>query len=524
MSIPKQPRQLMINIMYLVLTALLALNVSAEIFNAFKMVNHGLEESNKALDKSNVDIPQQIVDGSKKKKELEKYGNIAKEPGMISKEFSEYVEKIWMDLVDKAGNKNGTVDDGDYIVSHGVKKLKGIKNKDVTTRILVNGGVGKQIKDKILETKAKYLNLIDAEDRATFANELTMGIDDESWKTSTKKSWEEYTFRQMPLGAIQPIFTKFINDGKSSENAVLNYLLSKVGTDKTVVLDKFTVVSAPAKSYVIKGEKFETEVFMSASASAASNTGIRISVNGANLPVDQNGVAKWSATAGEVGLKKYNAVVSMTNPVTGETQTFKRDFEYEVGERSCSVSATKMNVFYIGVDNPVSISAAGVPSAQLKVDASGAGISLTPQGGGNFICKVTQQGECSITLSGGGLTNTSFKFRAKRIPTPVPALSDKKGGTMPNGTFKAQQGIIPTLEGFDFDAKCQIMGFRCVRVAPRQDPEIKLNDAGGRFGGDVNALIQKAKPGDRYIFEDIKARCPGDQAGRDLNDMTFLIK
>lgn len=139
-----------------------------------------------------------------------------------------------------------------------------------------------------------------------------------------QKSWEEYTFRQMPLGAIQPIFTKFINDGKSSENAVLNYLLSKVGTDKTVVLDKFTVVSAPAKSYVIKGEKFETEVFMSASASAASNTGIRISVNGANLPVDQNGVAKWSATAGEVGLKKYNAVVSMTNPVTGETQTFKR--------------------------------------------------------------------------------------------------------------------------------------------------------------------------------------------------------
>lgn len=105
MSIPKQPRQLMINIMYLVLTALLALNVSAEIFNAFKMVNHGLEESNKALDKSNVDIPQQIVDGSKKKKELEKYGNIAKEPGMISKEFSEYVEKIWMDLVDKAETK-----------------------------------------------------------------------------------------------------------------------------------------------------------------------------------------------------------------------------------------------------------------------------------------------------------------------------------------------------------------------------------------------------------------------------------
>lgn len=109
--------------------------------------------------------------------------------------------------------------------------------------------------------------------------------------------------KQMPLGACQPIFTKFINDAKSTENAVLNYLLSKVGTDKTVVLDKFTVVSAPIKSYVIKGEKFETDVFMSASASAASNTGINISVNGANLPVNADGVAKWSTTAGEVGMK-----------------------------------------------------------------------------------------------------------------------------------------------------------------------------------------------------------------------------
>ncbi len=524
MSIPKQPRQLMINIMYLVLTALLALNVSAEIFNAFKMVNHGLEESNHALDKSNTDIPQQIIDGSKKKKELEKYGAIAKDPSAISKEFTEYIENIWNDLIDKAGDKSGKVDDGDYIMVGGVKKLKGIKNKDVTTRILVNGGIGLKIKNKILETRDKYLALIDTADRASFVHELTMAIDDESWKHSTKKSWEEFTFRQMPLGAVQPIFTKFINDGKSSENAVLNYLLSKVGTDKTVVLDKFTVVSAPIKSYVIKGEKFETDVFMSASASAASNTGISISVNGANLPVNSDGVAKWTNTAGEVGMKKYNAVVSMKNPVTGEVQTFKKEFEYEVGERSCSVSATKMNVFYIGVENPVSISAAGVPSAQLKVDASGAGISLKSQGGGQYVCTVSQQGECQISLSGGGLNNTTFKFRAKKIPTPVPALSDRKGGSMPNGTFKAQQGIIPTLEGFDFDAKCQITNFRCVRVAPRQDPEIELNDAGGRFGGKVSNLVNKAKPGDRYIFEDIKARCPGDQAARELNDMTFLIK
>ncbi len=524
MSIPKQPRQLMINIMYLVLTALLALNVSAEIFNAFKMVNTGLLASNKALSEANKDIPQQIVDGSKKKKELEKYGTIANEPGKISNEFSTYVQNMIDGLIDKSGNKNGSVDDGDYVIKNGHRKeLKGKKDKDVTTRNMVNGGEGLKLKNAILQAREKFLSYIDDADKATMANEISLNIDDESWKTTTKKSWEEYTFKQMPLGAVQPIFSKIINDCKSSENSVLNYLLSKVGTDKTVVLDKFTVVSAPASTYVIKGEKFETEVFMSASASAASNTGISISVNGSNLPVNADGVAKWTQSPGEVGKKKYSATVSMKNPVTGEVQSFKKDFEYEVGERSSSVSATKMNVFYIGVENPVSISAAGVSSSQLKVDGSGAGLSLKPQGGGAYMATVSQQGECTITLSGGGLPSTPYKFRAKRIPTPVPALGEQRGGIIGNGVLKAQLGIIPTLEGFDFDAKCQITGFRLVRIAPRQDPQIKPAD-GGRFGGEVAALLNMAKPGDRYIFEDIKARCPGDQAGRLLNEMSFLVK
>lgn len=523
MSIPKQPRQLMINIMYLVLTALLALNVSAEIFNAFKMVNHGLEESNKALDKSNLDIPQQIIDGSKKKAAYEKYGLIAKEPAVISSEFSTYVNGIWEGLVDEAGNKNKKVDDGDYIVVHGIQKLKGLKNKDVTTRNLVNAGVGKQIKDKILATRAKFMSLIDTADRVNFEKELTLNVDDESWKHSTKKSWEEYTFRQMPLGAVQPIFTKFINDAKSSENAVLNYLLSKVGTDKTVVLDKFTVSSSPKTSYVIKGEPFETDVFMSASASAESNTDIKISVNGANLPVDKDGVSHWKTVSNEVGIKKYNAIVTMKNPVTNEIQTFKKEFEFEVGERSCNVSAEKMNVFYIGVDNPVSVSAAGVPSAQLQVSGSGSGLDLQKQGGGKFIAKVTTPGECNIQLSGGGLQATSFKFRVKRIPTPTPMLGNKRGGAIPNGELKAQQGVLPVLENFDFEARCNVTTFRLVRVAPRQDAEIVTN-SGGRFEGGAASLIGKAKPGDRYLFEDIKGRCPGDAAARDLGDMSFQVK
>ena len=489
MSIPKQPRQLMINIMYLVLTALLALNVSAEIFNAFKLVNKGLEKSNKSLDDASAKLPASIKERAAAKPEFQKYADRAQPAIEIGKEFSDYVTVMVDKMIDEAGNKNGSVDDGDYVIKGDSKKLKGQKDKSVTTRNMVNGGWGKELKAKILETKEKFMALVDTADRASMEKEIAMEIDDVSWTHSNKKSWEEYTFKQMPLGAVQPIFTKFINDAKASENAVLNYLSGKLG-GKDVVLDKFTVISSPKKSYVIKGEPFETEISLAASTSGSSATKVSLSVNGSSLPVNSDGVASWKTTAGEVGIKKFNAVASVFNPVTNKTETFKKEFEFEVGERSCNVAAEKMNVFYIGVENP------------------GAGIAINKVGGGKYNVTVGQQGEATITLSGGGLQPTAFKFRAKKIPTPTPMLSDKRGGAMPNGVFKAQQGVIPVLENFDFEAKCQIQSFRLVRVAPRQDAEITLNTS-GRFGGEAAASINKAKPG---------------AAGRELSDMSFQIK
>ena len=79
------------------------------------------------------------------------------------------------------------------------------------------------------------------------------------------------------------------------------------------------------------------------------------------------------------------------------------------------------------------------------------------------------------------------------------------------------------LEGFDFDARCQIQGYTVVRVAPRQDAEIAQN-GGGKFEGGATSLINKAKPGDRYLFENIKARCPGDAAARNIGDMSFKVQ
>ncbi len=532
MSIPKEPRQLMINIMYLVLTAMLALNVSAEIFNAFKIVDKGLIKSNKALDESNNALPAAIRDGAKKKKSLEEYAERIDPARNLSKQQYQNIEDLMNNLIDAAGDNNGSVDDGDYVERGGLKELRGKKNKDVTTRLLVTDGLGEQLKADLLKYRDDILALVDEEDRDAFTNEIPTIVDDETWKLKaaakkrSKIDWAYFNFKQMPLQAVLPILRKFQNDVKSVESSYLNYLANKVGTTTDVVLDRFTVVSSPDKTYVINGEQFKTEVFMSASASQESNTGVSIRVNGQPLSVNEDGVATYTTSASGVGKKSYTVEASIRNPVTDEVQTFTKTYEYEVGERSAAISATKMNVFYIGVENPVEVSVAGVPSNQVQVSMSGnGGGTIKRNSDGTYSVNVTQPTALNqyakINVSAPGF-NASKDFRVKRIPDPVPKLSKSRGGKMSSGEFKAQGGIIPSLESFDFDAKCDIVGFGVVRAPRRQDPEVAIN-RGGRYGEDAQRVIAKARPGDRYFFENIKCRCPGDPASRDIGSMTFII-
>lgn len=516
MSIPKEPRQLMINVMYLVLTALLALNVSAEIFNAFDMVDKGLVKANDALDQANKNVPAEIKKSAEKGPQFKTYADRVDQVIATSKEGSDYVDGLKNALIEKGGG---------YHEVNGLRQLKALRDYDVTTRFLVNDGNGEKLKAKMAELKEKFLTYIDEADKAAFASKLPINIDDDSWKKSTNKklNWADFTFGHMPLGAVMPIFSKFTNDIKSSEAAVLNYLAGKVGLTQEVVLDQFRVVSSPKKSYVIKGEKFETEVFLSASAGKTSNTGISISVNGSNLPLNDEGAAQYSATAGDVGIKKYTAVARVFNPVTKETKEFKQEFEYEVGERSVTVSATKMNVFYIGVENPVEVSAAGVPSAQVKVSMDNGNISKNSDGSYNVTVSGPPGREAIIRVSAPGVTY-SKAYRIKRIPDPVPTLGPReRGGNIGNGTFKGLGGLVPTLEGFDFDAKCNIGGFTLVRIAKRQDAEFGPNQ-GAKIAGKAADLQNKAVPGDKYIFQDIKCKCPGDPAERNLGQLVFDIR
>ena len=551
MSLPKEPRQLMINLMYLVLTAMLALNVSAEVMNAFKTIDDSLVKTNTITDKA-LDEQQKSLDAllaEEAKKDFRPLGDGIKEIRAASKEFTDYVEGIKDQLIDAAGDKNGSHDDGDYLYADDPlkKMIIGKKDKDVTTRMLVEQGMGDELEAKVGEARQKFIETYRAilskpENAKTFgfrtksgkvdtkaidakiaAMEANIALDiDQNWSeiSEGKTSWADFRFRQMPLISVLPLLTKFQTDAKNAEAFAVGDLAGLVG-GKEIVFNKFFPVINARKAYVIKGEKFEADISLGAYSSDIPPENIKLTVDGARKSVGKDGVAKYSVTTNSTGKKTIKLTATVTNPLTGEVSTSAQDFEYEVGVRSANVSADKMNVMYIGVPNPISVTAAGISSNELKVNCSGCDLKKSAQG--KYIATVNKPGTIKINVSGGGLPNTPYEFRVKRIPDPVAKLGKKADGQMGNGEFKAQQGIIPWLENFDFDAKCKIDGFTLTKVAKRQDP-IQHTNRGGRFDDKARRMVGSAKPGDTYYFENVKARCPGDAAGRKINSMVFKIK
>jgi gliding motility-associated protein GldM len=510
MSIPKEPRQLMINLMYLVLTALLALNVSAEVMNAFFSLDKGLKNSRNIVESSNDKLMESInkqADAYKNPNNA-KYSGNAKTALQIGADFVSYIENIRGDLMTKAQGPS----DADPTIP------KDIRNKDITTDMFMNEGLAGQIKERIEKTRTELLALADND--AGVAASLPLVV--EALPPGVEsKSWEEYKFKQMPVAAVWPTLGKMQTDAKTAVTAVLNYCAQKVGGTE-LKFDAFEPVAAAEKAYVIAGEKYVADVFLSAYSTSAQG-GVSISAGGQSLPV-KDGKGRYEVTASGLGEKSYSVNINVKNPLTNEVKTYTKEFKYEVGQRSVAVQLDKMNVFYIGVDNPISVSAAGVPSSQVRVNGSGGGMSISGSNGKYTVKVTTPTNDAKITVSGGGVSQT-FDYRVKRIPDPIAKVGNQlRGGAVGNGTFKAMTFMNAVLENFDFEAKCTIAGFEFTYLAKRQDPSPPKTNNGERFNGDIMEMINKAKPGDAYFFDNIKARCPGDANSRDLGSMSFKIK
>ena len=537
MSIPKEPRQLMVNLMYLVLVAMLALNVSAEIINAFFTIDEGNQSTMNAvttqLNDTQKGLDKLLEDPSKAR--FRPLGDAVKEVRQASNDLHTYIEDLRQLLIDEAGNGDGITNEQDFTTSYGMVVPIGKKNKDVTTRLLVDQGKGAELEAKIQEARTRLIQIYtqllqehgtemdlkpeEIQQRiASIKNIIPLKID-EGWKESEKKRWAEFKFKQMPLAAVLPLLSQIQTNAQSTEATMVNHFVEMAG-GKVIDVDQFFPIINAERSYVIKGEPFKARISLGAYSSQLDPKNVQITVNGSPVRLGPDGLADFSQIAQSTGSKRLVLESKVTNPLTGKVLTGSTTYEYEVGVRSASVAADKMNVFYIGVDNPITLSAAGVPSEQLKVRAEGATISGS---GARRNVRVNRPGKVKIILSGGGLAPTTFEFRAKRIPNPEIKIANKMDGTIRSAEFRVQQGFIPDMKDFVFDARCNIQSYTLFYTPKGGDP-IRVTGRGNRFSGEVDGYVKQAKAGDDYVFTEVKAKCPGDTHGRRVNGLAFKIR
>lgn len=414
--------------------------------------------------------------------------------------------------------------------------LEGAQGKSRVRTLMIAEGNATRLKDLINETRADLIKLPEALVRTMEAMPISnvrldgqgLAVLKESLMLATAKGekWEEDNFGSLSASACVARLRKYQSDSKNAVLQVLHYLSENMRTT-VLTYDKFDVFASSEKPYILLGETFEAEIGLGVFSSQAEFT---VSVNGSPLRVD-DGKAKYAARPRMVGTQSYTAKINIVNPLTGETETVRKEFKYEVGAPSVMVAADHMNVFYMGVDNPIYVAAAGISSNDVDVRISGGGGgSLVKVANGRYNVKVTKQTVarefCNIDVydKKNNKRLGSYPFRVKRIPDPIAKLTNNEvGGLINSSEMKQQRGLMAILENFDFDAKCQIQSFTLYATPSRQDP-VKITNSGGAFSGQALQTIQAAKPGTSYQFIDVKGRCPGDTAGRDLNSLAFLVK
>ena len=517
MSIPKENRQQMINLMYLVLTALLALNVSSEILKAFQTINTSLENSNTIADNNIKTTFKGFAEKRAKEptnEQVQKFEALANQAMTMSTTLLSEISNVKQGLIKEAG---GPGEEGAI--------LERMDDIDVSTRYLVEGekqttnkgGKGYELEAKINSTLASFMSMVDTSFKAKIASQITLN----TTSTTKGKDWVNEQFYQMPAIASYTMLTKLENDVKSAENTMIRYFFSRIGSadelkEDQIVLDQFSAQVASPSAYVLSGETFEANVFLAASSSESS---VSVSVNGSSLPV-KDGVGTYKVSAGGVGEHPLSGVVSVKNNRTGKVTQYKTpEFKYTVAAPFATVSATATNVFYIGVDNPVEVSAAGMRLQD--VSASMTAGSLVSKGPGQYIARVTTQGKTNVNVTAKGKSFGSKEFRCKMIPDPIAAVGNQSGGRVNAGWWKAQKGVQAMLKDFLFEVGFQVLSFNMFYQPKLQDPGIAAA-SGAYFSASQAAFNAKAKPGDIFYIEDIKVKGP-DGLTRKIPGIAFKI-
>lgn len=529
------PRQKMIGLMYLFLTALMALNVSKDVLNSFILVGESLEKTIVNYKSKNDKLYEEFA----KQNALnpDKVGQWKTKSDEVQKNASSLFEMLEGHKIGLAkyaeGEETPAVANGKFDINLLEQKDNIDKGGEYFGELGKKHGVA--IREGINEYRELLLKIVPPTETELISNiEKTLDTHDHPGKEGeAPHSWVSVTFEHIPLIADFVMLTKLQTDVKNMETDVVNFLFNQITAgDFKVNAMEATVI--PNSSYVMRGGEYNAKVFLAAYDSTQAPTILigdyretnegKYEMLGAydSLTVERGkGIYKKAATS--VGDKKWGGLIKVKSP-GGEEVMYPFEVEYQVAEPNLVVSPTKMNVFYYGIENPVAISVPGIPSDKI-IPTIPSGATIRKVKDGYEVKPTKRNGTVAVQvfaeIDGSRKSMGSMEFRIRTIPSPVAKVMGQASGSISKAMLSNAPGVYAELEDFVFDLKFVITQFTLVSQDGIYTKE--LNVKGNSFSKEQQDAIKGAKTGSRITIENIEARGPDGQV-KPLAPIVFKLK
>lgn len=532
------PRQKMIGLMYLFLTALMALNVSKDVLNSFVQVSNSLEQTIANYKSKNEKVynefEKQYMQNPEKVKEWKDKADKVKEGAKL---LDDLLESHKLGLLDYAeGPETLALIDGKVVPN----LLEAKDNIDLGAEYFIGGNVGtskaRELRNSLNHYMEELLSVLPEEEQELrHSIEATLETHDHpATDNDEAHSWESYTFAHIPLIADFVAITTIQTNVKNTETDVINYLLTQISAGDFKV-NKMAATVIANSNYVMKGSDYTADVFVAAYDSTQDpeifiGTFKKMPDGSYDIPAGsekltiENGKGKFNSNSRSIGNKKWGGVIVLNKPDGGKSY-FPFEREYQVAEPNLVISPTKMNVFYYGIDNPVDISVPGIPADKIKPSVTGGGATIK-KGRTGYVVKPTKtSGKVNIKVSaeidGKVKSMGSMPFRIKTIPEPKAKVLGRSTGVMSKAMITNAPGVVAELEDFVFELKFRITKFTLTTTKGGYTKEIVAK--GNKFTKQQKDILKGLKNGSKIIIEDIEAVGP-DGRTKSLSPIIFKIK
>lgn len=538
------PRQKMIGMMYLVLTALLALNVSVEVFDAFTIVNEGIEKANINVEKKIEDyygtFEQQY---SKQPEKSATYWDAAQKIRTKTDEIIAFIEKdIKLQLLLK--NQGVTTEEElfqpvdpknpESVVIINSDEIKNAKDNrtlirvnmdnlqqkdkyDLSTNFMINENNAEVLKNKINEYRQFVISTMESAGVKNYDNYVGLRTDEKYYdKEGNELTWELKTFDKVIFPAVVSLLNEMIGEIQTTEYDAVTELFKSIGASDF----KFNSLQAkvlPKSTYILSGGQFEAEVYI-----AGTDTERKYDakfVRGKNFSnANPNAIQTVSSVDGVVTIKipatqqgeqNISGIVEMRNPETGEIEPYPFETSYMVAPPTATVAPTKMNVMYRGLENPISVSAPGMASDKIEITVTN-GEWRKGEAKGEYFVTPGSENITTVTayatVDGKKTTLGSYNFRIKIVPDPTPKIGGKTSGQFDKEELIAAEGLMVPLEDFDFEGYKYTVVSYDFNTNIGGDIKRSNNNKGSKFSAVVQDFIKASRRGQTLNFVNIRVK------------------